>query len=789
MATQPVPNLIQGVSQQAAQQRRDTQCEDQLDCFNSVADGAGARPCAEVVKVWPSRVLTGAFFTEIIRGEENYAIGVYNAAPFGINLDTGVDAAITGSNADGYLDASALSPRDQFRAQVVEDTTFIINRDVAPIMDPAIVSPAVQPAALVFCRSGAYDTFYQVKLSGPAALTASYTTPSGSSDAWEQANSLAIANDLRADINGNSGYLAVQSGSSFKVSRGDNADFDIETVDGNGDEYLYGFKDRVTAYSKLPARGFDGFTIAVQGESRTAVDDFYVRFTGPSATGTWMEIVQPGIKTTLKKTTMPHTFTLTGPNAFTYGSRDWSTRIAGDEKSAKDPSFVGKKIRDVFYHQNRLGLLYSGGAVWSKSRFPFTYFPDTVQTVLATAPVDIALVAAGTSRGAAEMDFAVQIDESLFLWATRAQFRVSSGQDPFKQDTVEAPPSTAYEYSTGCNPLALGSYLYFPTDVGPYATMRSVRFQTGKPGGDILVTAHVSKYIPSGVRWLAGSDTHGCVFVVSDGEPDAIFLYNLLVQQDEFLQSAWNKWRIPGGPILWASLRNNELRILQQRPEGVALLKFNLTPKVVDPVAGAKYATRLDMRVSEAQVTGLAYMAGTNTTAFVLPYKPTGPDLRVIVREDKPGGYSRGREFKVTDVTNYTVTVEGNLTGYKFYAGQRISARRLDSRFYVRNEKGILDADRLTVNTYTVEFADTGYTRIEVATPNKPTRSYGWEGRTAGLPGSDLGPPVIGTDKLTASVSELAENAEITLVNDSFLPSHWQSASYDYTAIGKAGQK
>jgi hypothetical protein len=29
------------------------------------------------------------------------------------------------------------------------------------------------------------------------------------------------------------------------------------------------------------------------------------------------------------------------------------------------------------------------------------------------------------------------------------------------------------------------------------------------------------------------------------------------------------------------------LRVLQQRSEGVALLKFNLTPKSVDPITGA----------------------------------------------------------------------------------------------------------------------------------------------------------------------------------------------------------
>ena len=38
---QTVPNVIQGVSQQAAQARRPTQCKEQFDCLNHAVEGAG----------------------------------------------------------------------------------------------------------------------------------------------------------------------------------------------------------------------------------------------------------------------------------------------------------------------------------------------------------------------------------------------------------------------------------------------------------------------------------------------------------------------------------------------------------------------------------------------------------------------------------------------------------------------------------------------------------------------------------------------------------------------------
>lgn len=776
---QLVPNLCQGVSQQAEQQRRDTQCESQFDCVNSPSEGAQARPCGEVVKVWLARTLTGAFFSEIVRDTENYLVGVYGAAIFAINLDTGVDATITQSNTDGYLTpVGGAAPRDQFRSVVIEDTSLLLNRSIKPLMDSTILSPVRYPEAILFVRQGAMSTGYKVTITGTNGNTdnaiSAYETPRvdftsdtvRSTTQWIAAvltdgggqgasPSLGYANPAPA-LNGQHGYSAMRTlgdGSLVYINRADHGDFDIETIDGNGDDFMYAFKGKTTNFAKLPAKGFDGFVLAVEVDDRSKADAYYVRFTGPSSTGTWEEVVAPNTPTTLKKATMPHKLVNTGLNTFTYSDQDWSTRIAGDGiNTAKDPGFVGKFPRDIFYHQNRLGVLYTGGAVWSKARFPFTMFPDTVQAALAEAPVDVTLVPGQTTRGASEMDFAVQIDESLFLWSPKAQFRVSSGTDNFKQDSVAANPSTAYVYSRICDPLAVGQFLYFPADVGPHSSLRSVQFYQGKPNGDTTVTNHVADYMASGIRYMTGSDTLGVMFLVSDNDPTVLYCYNFLFSQDEYIQSAWNKWRIPGGNILWASINDNELRVLQQRSEGVALLSFNLTPKAVDPITGAEYSTRLDLRVDETQVTSGSYNSGANTYSFTLPYTPAAgsPAFHVITREDKSGGYSRGREFPIVSIVGGVVTVKGDLTGYKFYAGHAIRSERTESRFFIRNQKGITPTDRLTIADFTVQFAETGYTRIEVAKPNDDTKSYPWEARTSGLPDGHSGTPVIGTDSLTA---------------------------------------
>lgn len=106
----PIPNFIQGVSQQAEQQRRATQAEEQLNCINSPSEGSVARPSSEIIAIidpdergdW-----VGAFFYEFNRGDEHYVVvirSIPGAPPDSTlevyNLVTGVKATVASINDD-----------------------------------------------------------------------------------------------------------------------------------------------------------------------------------------------------------------------------------------------------------------------------------------------------------------------------------------------------------------------------------------------------------------------------------------------------------------------------------------------------------------------------------------------------------------------------------------------------------------------------------------------------------------------------------------------------------------
>ena len=61
-----------------------------------------------------------------------------------------------------------------------------------------------------------------------------------------------------------------------------------------------------------------------------------------------------------------HTLTRTAKNTFTYGSVTYNNRTAGDDTTNPQPSFVGQKITDIFFHNNRFGGVSKDNVIMSQ---------------------------------------------------------------------------------------------------------------------------------------------------------------------------------------------------------------------------------------------------------------------------------------------------------------------------------------------------------------------------------------------------------------------------------------
>lgn len=832
-STKTIPSLVQGVSQQSAEQRRDSQCEEQFDCFNSVKDGVVARNGADLEAFLVGLDLTTAYTFELFRGiEEHYLVCIIRpsagvAASIRVfDYETGIECTVTPIGT-GLLylnnDPVLYPPRDSFTVQTVDDYSFVAN-NVVQVGMKGTLSSIRQKEAIVFFKAGGYSLVYKITLviagtsynwtyktpDNSAPINAEYITTNNLASTFYLAMTgvspptsslLGTAGVGTGDGGGSgSGVTSVVTkpggsptlaslgfgieinGNLLRIYREDGVDFLIDTSDGAGDSHIAALKDNVKSFSELPQSGFPGVLLQVRGVANSARTDYFVEYVGGvAASGYWRERIGPGVPIDLDDTAMPNALINTGPNTFTFGPVPWSSRLCGDGvNTAKNPGFIGKRITEVFYHKGRLGILTEATADWSKALSPFTHFPDTVQSVLDDAPVGITLAAGNTT---ALLKKTLAVDEGLFLWAQKAQFRVNSGSDPFKQSTVDAPEAGAYEFAEKCNFGKVGSSVYLATEPDDYVTIRSLQFANGKLAGDIDVTAHVSDYIPAGARRLSVSDTGQILYVQTDGAPSHLFLYNYVVQDRQVVQSAWNTWRFPEGTIVRSSVYRDKLYVLLQRETGVAILKLPLSHRKVDP--GGAYQTRLDMRVTESQCV-VTYNAVDNQTVIQPPYPvsvPEGDTFRVVLRSTF-GSARRGKMYPVIGViAPGQVVVEGDLTGAEFYAGFRIDSRREESTFHLRGPEGVVTVDELTIREFRVNHSKSGYYRIEVFQGADRTKVEELHPRIPGIstPAVGVDPP-LDTGSLTAGVDMQNIETRIVLVNDTPFPSRWQTSAYTYEA-------
>lgn len=835
-----IPNLIQGVSQQAAQERRDTQSEAQFDCVNSPVTGCEARPGFDFVSRISGVDLSAAFTYEIFRGDAEHYLVVINNTAYGsgtarklhvYDLNTGDECTVAFTADETYLAVTG-DPKDSFVGTTLEDTTFLGNKEIKPLMSTALVSPAAENAAILFFKAGGYSVTFQVAVVyNGKKYTWSYLTPDNSTVAnaayistnqlaatfFRSFTGVAVTVDTSGDdvVAGNTGvggaaagqttgmtgaetlvglgFTCRLNGNCIMISRGDANEFSIDTGDGVGDTYLRCVKDTVQAFSDLPKSCFEGFTTKVIGTNRQTQDDYYVQFVGTDgSSGYWKEIVAPGTPLTFNDTTMPHILFNSDVNTFEFKVAPWGSRVSGDGVlSAKDPSFVGQYIKDLFYDHGRFGIMSEGTCVWARTRNPYVFFPDTAQTVLDTDPIDLSV---GGGKTIALLRRMVQVGEGSFLWAEKVQFRANSGVNPFKQDTVEAPLSTSYEFSPVATPKPVGESLYFISEPGEFAAVRDLAVRDGRPLGATDVTEHVPRYVPAGTRWIGASDTLRVVMVDSETTPSYLYVYNYLISASMRAQSAWNTWRLPSGcKVLWLSISLNFCYLLVQRGTDEAVfLKMDLSVNLVDPVTGADYLTRLDMRTTEAACT-LAYSATTDETTITLPYKvpdaagyaSTDTDAcpMFVANRTSSASFVRGRTWPIQSITATTIVVKGDCTGEDLYIGFRITSSRTPSRFYLKSPRGLIPTEQLLVKDYIVVYDHTGYFRADVLYKGETeAKSYVMTGRVFGDPANVLGAFPISEGQFKVPIDAQNDAYTVTLINDSFLPSRWTSASYNFMA-------
>lgn len=542
----------------------------------------------------------------------------------------------------------------------------------------------------------------------------------------------------------------------------------------------------VQKFEDLPAEATQGQVYKVSGSAESGFTSYYVVKNG----GVWDETVLPGLPNSLNSRTMPHALVREADGTFTFAPFSWRHRRVGDTQTNPAPPFVGRKIKDVFFYQNRLGFAVDESVVFSAAG---DYGDFWRRTVLDYIDSD-GLSAAAASTDVAILDYAVAFNDGMMLFSRQRQFSLTNGEAGLTASSVSIQPTTGYLMSAGVRPVSIGNQLYFASDANGYTAIQEYTRLDGSDSLDAAdITAHATKLLPKGASQLIAAPDMDAVFVLvgratTAGDRRKMFAYQFFWDGEKKLQSAWRHWDFVDGEPVSGAYVDGELHLIVRRPEGYFLEKMDLSP-------GAKSLNQehllfLDRGVS---LTGV-YDAEADETTFTIPYT-VDPARFVLIRSgaaDVPESQlpSSGFRYGVN-----TVTVPGDESGHPLTAGNTFRTHVIFSQQYPLDYQGRpLTTGRLQLHTFTVVYDNTAFFRSEVApygvdavlADSASMFSQDFGGRVLGSSSLVLGQQAYHSGSYTFPVAADASKAVIGLSNESpydctFVSAEWEGLFFSRT--------
>jgi len=768
-----IPNLVQGISQQSPSLRLSSQAEVMENAFPSLVEGLSKRPPAEHVALMKNSETTGTF-THLINRDvnERYFVFIDNANTVSVYDLNGVAKTVTYPDGTSYLNST--TPAADFRAVTVADYTFIVNTSQTTAMSSA-TSPLFPFTGLIAVKQGDYNQRYTIYLDGGVA--ADITT---SSTDQIQTRTDDIASRLASAINGQSNFTARADGSTVVITKTGNASFDLATYDSLGDEALSPTVGTVQRFDELPNKAPHGYIAHIQGDQTNDFDDYYVKFVSDNGTqskigdGTWIEWIEPNIEYEIDAATMPHLLIRQSNGSFTLEQAEWGDRAVGDLTSVPNPSFIGGKISDTFFFQNRLGFLSGENVIMSRTSEYFDFFATTARTLLDNDPIDIA----ASNTKVSILKHAVAFDRKLLLFSDQTQF-ILKGADFITPKNTSINTTTEYEASTAARPATAGSVVYFPAKRGGFTAVREYYVVDDTDRSDAQdVTSHVAKYVPDGVYEMASSTAENVLICLTTEDASTLYIYKYHWAGREKLQSAWFKYKLDGMNIISAEFIESSLYVVGNKAGKTVLLKIQFDAGRSD--TNQEYVTRLDFRLDETGVTKV-YNAVAKQTTITTPYTLDTP---VIVTR----GSAHGTVISQVSHTAGVMVVAGDKTSTEFYIGERYTMKYEFSEPTLKEPTAnggrvSIAGGRLQIKQWLLRYQDTGDFDVKVE-PKLDSfgggATYSYTGRAIGGGGASiLGTTSLASGDFRFPVMSKSDRIKITIESNSHLPCQFLSAEWE----------
>jgi len=807
IVSRSIPTLLRGISQSSDSSKQSDHADIQDNADSNPVVGLVKRSGIQHVTNLSTSTLGNVHIQTINRDVNERYVAIFSNGNVKVYELDGTEKTVNKPDGTTYLNTS--NPRDTIKTVTIADFTFVVNTNQTTAMDTTLSAGNITQA-VIFVKQVSNDTVYSITVDG---VTVTDDTTNDSTLSTE-----GVATDLANGLSsGLSGFTIARSGSVIHIKKNDGSNFAIDGTDTQGNTQLTIVKNSVQRFTDLPTVSPNGMVVEVKGDENTNFDNYYVKFVTNNGNaleeGQWEETVEAGIKFKFDYATMPHVLIRQADGNFRFARVDgdtysltingvtssytlpvWGERTAGDIESAADPSFIGRKINNVFFFRNRLGFLADDNVILSNVSEFFNFFPDTVLTVVDSHPIDVA----ASHTKVAILKHAVTMGEQLILFSEQTQFVLSSSADNLTPTTANVLVSTEFESADDAAPVGSGNSIYFLTKKGNFAGIREYITQTAETARDAAnITIHVPRLIPSNIFKLAVSNNQDILVCVGTDNPNKLFINRWLFgSQGQKVLNSWFTFTInENRSIKNVDFIGTDLFLVIEEANTVTLEKIPFESDFKE--SNADFEFHLDHKVTETDVT-VSYNSSTDKTTFTLPYRlrakmdivgrflasnetSTFVDINGVTQTLKPATVIQSTNL--TNGSTSTIEASGDYTNAKFIVGEpydmhyRFSKQRITET--IQQNSAEIISSRLQLHHFYIKFEKSGFFQVEVTPELRDTSTHKFSGRFLGAASAAIGQLNLETGTFRVPIMSRADRVDIDVKNKTFLPTLLASAEYE----------
>ena len=542
-------------------------------------------------------------------GGSTGAIAIWNAVTFAacnITYGTGAQAYLTGARTD-------------YDILTIQDKSIIANKLVtaAKTADPTFNA---NRQGTIRITGTSLNTTYEVTVAGQSI--SAYT--SGGTTTYNQ-----VLTELKSRIDGLniSGLTTTKLKDNIRLTR--NASFTLSGTAGPFADQLNVFQDQVATLDELPSESVNNHVVKVVN-SGALTSSYFLKFVasnGTSGPGYYEETLSPSTSTGLDASTMPHELVNTSVNNFTLQRISWTSRTVGDDETNAHPSFIGQKITQSFFHNNRLGFLSADTVSMSQSGDFFNMYHTSAQTVTDSDPIDLS---ASTVKPVA-LHSVIPSTQGLVLFSANQQFLMGSA------DGILTPAKTVirtianYEMDTIIDPVDTGTTINFISKTPSYTRVFAMVTRGENENPQVAdIGRVVNEWIPSTVDTLISSAQNQ--FIAFSGQSTRyIYFFRQYVEGKDIKLQTWFNWLAPGN-VQTIATDSDEFFAVTKQGSQFTLSKASLSQSPDDAIIvnneGQKLNPCIDLYATASSVT---FDTAGNFSKCFIPYNDATNLTPVIV--------------------------------------------------------------------------------------------------------------------------------------------------------------